>query len=69
MISTTGNVTRPGCNEVDGVGRDNARTSAMIDGIRIGARMMDTDGLGGVEGKIDIIILDKTIKTPLLISC
>lgn len=63
MANTVSDVVRLSCSEGDG-----AETSART-GVRISARMRDdADRSEEMEGKIDITILDKTNKTPILVS-
>ena len=50
-----GDTAGPGCSEGEG-----AKTGTKT--------MDDTDGLEGVEGKVGIIMPDKTNKTPILVS-
>ncbi len=58
MTSIMGDVTGSGCSE-----RDSARTGAEM-GAGTGG---DAYGPKTVEGKVDIIISDKTNKTPILV--
>lgn len=60
---------------MDSTGTNNAKTNgAKIDNIKIDdietrANTIDDDVSERVKGKVDIIILEKTNKTPILISC
>lgn len=60
-----GEAAEPGCNEVDSAGTNVWTDSAGT----AGTGTMDDDGPERAEGKVDITTLDKTNKTPILISC
>lgn len=63
MVSAVSDASRLGCNERNGAGTSTGISVETSAGTRV-----DADESKGVESKIDIITLDKTNKTSILVS-
>lgn len=61
MISTIGNTIKLSYSEINAI-----RTGARTDSARTSTRTVDNDRLRGTEGEVDIIMLNKINKIPIL---